>query len=57
MTIPARDVRTTVLGYPRIGPRRELKRATERYWSGSIDAAELEAVANRRTERRVVCAN
>jgi 5-methyltetrahydropteroyltriglutamate--homocysteine methyltransferase len=38
-------VSTTVLGYPRIGPRRELKQATERYWSGSIDAAELESVA------------
>ncbi|MFQ5844939.1 MAG: hypothetical protein ACE5JG_08125, partial [Planctomycetota bacterium] len=22
------------LGFPRIGPRRELKRAVERYWSG-----------------------
>src|SRR5262245_50161103 len=45
MTTPARHVGTTVLGYPRIGPRRELKRATESYWSGSIDAAELERVA------------
>jgi 5-methyltetrahydropteroyltriglutamate--homocysteine methyltransferase len=25
---------TTVLGYPRIGPRRELKRALESYWDG-----------------------
>ena len=32
-------VRTTVLGYPRIGARRELKRATEDYWAGRIDAA------------------
>ncbi|GAB3440046.1 5-methyltetrahydropteroyltriglutamate--homocysteine S-methyltransferase [Actinophytocola sediminis] len=36
---------TTVLGYPRIGPRRELKRAVERYWAGRIDAPELQAVA------------
>ncbi|WP_067481385.1 5-methyltetrahydropteroyltriglutamate--homocysteine S-methyltransferase [Actinomadura hibisca] len=36
---------TTVLGYPRIGPDRELKRATESYWAGRIDAAELERVA------------
>jgi len=27
---------TTVLGYPRIGPRRELKRAVESYWAGRI---------------------
>ncbi|WP_067876358.1 5-methyltetrahydropteroyltriglutamate--homocysteine S-methyltransferase [Nocardia vermiculata] len=32
----------TVLGLPRIGPRRELKRAIESYWAGRIDAAELE---------------
>ncbi len=45
MTTAWRNIRTTVLGYPRIGPRRELKRATESYWSGSIDAAELDGVA------------
>jgi 5-methyltetrahydropteroyltriglutamate--homocysteine methyltransferase len=45
MTTLGREVRSTVLGYPRIGPRRELKRATESYWSGSIDAGELEGVA------------
>ncbi|WP_024287159.1 5-methyltetrahydropteroyltriglutamate--homocysteine S-methyltransferase [Cellulomonas sp. KRMCY2] len=32
---------TTVLGYPRIGPRRELKRAVEQYWAGRIDQAAL----------------
>ncbi len=31
----------TNLGFPRIGPRRELKRALERYWSGKIAEAEL----------------
>ncbi|MGV0838012.1 5-methyltetrahydropteroyltriglutamate--homocysteine S-methyltransferase [Mycolicibacterium thermoresistibile] len=35
----------TVLGLPRIGPDRELKRATERYWSGSIDRSELQQTA------------
>ncbi|WLP91505.1 5-methyltetrahydropteroyltriglutamate--homocysteine S-methyltransferase [Gordonia sp. NB41Y] len=35
----------TVLGAPRIGPRRELKRAIEGYWAGRVDAAELEATA------------
>ncbi len=31
----------TNLGYPRIGPRRELKFALESFWSGKIDDAEL----------------
>ncbi|HXH34520.1 MAG TPA: 5-methyltetrahydropteroyltriglutamate--homocysteine S-methyltransferase [Plantibacter sp.] len=35
----------TVLGYPRIGPNRELKRAVEAFWSGRTDAAALEATA------------
>jgi 5-methyltetrahydropteroyltriglutamate--homocysteine methyltransferase len=37
--------RTTILGYPRIGPRRELKRATEAYWAGRSEAAALEETA------------
>jgi 5-methyltetrahydropteroyltriglutamate--homocysteine methyltransferase len=36
---------TTVLGYPRIGGRRELKKATEGYWAGRISAGELAASA------------
>ncbi|GAA5057146.1 5-methyltetrahydropteroyltriglutamate--homocysteine S-methyltransferase [Nocardia callitridis] len=35
----------TVLGLPRVGPRRELKRATESYLAGRIDADALHAVA------------
>ncbi|MGK8523466.1 5-methyltetrahydropteroyltriglutamate--homocysteine S-methyltransferase [Nocardia asteroides] len=35
----------TVLGLPRVGPRRELKRATEAYWAGEIDAEQLHAAA------------
>ncbi|MFI5565298.1 5-methyltetrahydropteroyltriglutamate--homocysteine S-methyltransferase [Amycolatopsis japonica] len=35
------EIGTTVLGYPRIGPDRELKRSLERYWVGKIDEAEL----------------
>lgn len=30
------------LGYPRIGEKRELKKATERYWKKEISASELE---------------
>jgi len=33
--------RSSVLGYPRIGKRRELKRALERYWAGESDEATL----------------
>ncbi|WP_027499249.1 5-methyltetrahydropteroyltriglutamate--homocysteine S-methyltransferase [Rhodococcus sp. UNC363MFTsu5.1] len=35
----------TVLGSPRIGPRRELKKAVEAFWAGTLDAAALGAVA------------
>jgi 5-methyltetrahydropteroyltriglutamate--homocysteine methyltransferase len=35
----------TIIGYPRIGRRRELKKAVESFWSGAIDADELEATA------------
>ncbi|RAU95641.1 5-methyltetrahydropteroyltriglutamate--homocysteine S-methyltransferase [Mycobacterium colombiense] len=35
----------TVVGSPRIGPKRELKRATERYWAGRTSRADLEKVA------------
>ncbi|QAY74307.1 5-methyltetrahydropteroyltriglutamate--homocysteine S-methyltransferase [Agromyces protaetiae] len=35
----------TILGYPRIGRRRELKRAVEAFWAGTVDAATLEATA------------
>ncbi|MCX8555217.1 5-methyltetrahydropteroyltriglutamate--homocysteine S-methyltransferase [Mycolicibacterium mucogenicum] len=34
----------TILGAPRIGPNRELKRAVERYWAGRIDRAALEEI-------------
>ncbi|WP_155946756.1 5-methyltetrahydropteroyltriglutamate--homocysteine S-methyltransferase [Mycobacterium sp. URHD0025] len=37
----------TILGSPRIGPNRELKRAVEKYWAGRVDRAELESVAAR----------
>src|SRR3984957_8070295 len=36
---------TTVLGYPRIGARRELKKATEGFWAGREKAAALEETA------------
>ncbi|MFF3066436.1 5-methyltetrahydropteroyltriglutamate--homocysteine S-methyltransferase [Oerskovia sp. NPDC057915] len=36
----------SVLGYPRIGPRRELKKAVESFWAGKTTADELEATAS-----------
>ncbi|GIG28510.1 5-methyltetrahydropteroyltriglutamate--homocysteine S-methyltransferase [Cellulomonas marina] len=48
--------RATVLGYPRIGPRRELKRALESFWAGRSTADELDTVAAdlcRRTRTRL----
>jgi len=46
----------SVLGYPRIGPRRELKKALEAFWAGRSSADEVEAVAadlRRRTRTRL----
>ena len=39
------EIGATVLGYPRIGPDRELKRAIEGYWAGRTDPAALFATA------------
>ncbi len=38
-------IRTTVVGFPRIGEKRELKRALEKFWAGSIDLQGLESVS------------
>ncbi|WP_077082097.1 5-methyltetrahydropteroyltriglutamate--homocysteine S-methyltransferase [Mycobacterium numidiamassiliense] len=35
----------TIVGSPRIGPKRELKRATEGYWAGRTSRSDLESVA------------
>jgi 5-methyltetrahydropteroyltriglutamate--homocysteine methyltransferase len=44
-------VTVATLGFPRIGPRRELKTALERYWSGKIDQqALLDVAADLRAE-------
>jgi len=36
---------SSVLGYPRIGPNRELKKATESFWKGEIKESDLEQKA------------
>lgn len=46
MTAPTSPKFTaTITGSPRIGPRRELKRATEGYWAGRTSRSDLESVA------------
>ncbi|MDZ4046149.1 MAG: 5-methyltetrahydropteroyltriglutamate--homocysteine S-methyltransferase, partial [Rhodoglobus sp.] len=45
MTITTPFPSGTILGYPRIGRRRELKRAVESFWAGKITAEELESAA------------
>ena len=47
----------TILGYPRIGRRRELKRAVEAFWAGTIDAGELEAHGRRPARARPASAS
>jgi len=43
----AKSLPVATLGFPRIGPRRELKFAVENYWSGKTSAAALHAEAKR----------
>ena len=38
-------MKTSVIGYPRIGENRELKFASEKFFKGQIDEAELDSVA------------
>lgn len=38
---------STILGYPRIGPHRELKRALENYWRSRTNREDLRGVARR----------
>lgn len=40
------SVATAALGFPRMGPKRELKFALEKYWKGTIDREELTRIAH-----------
>ena len=40
-------MKTNVLGYPRIGEKRELKKANEAFWEGNLSEEELLAVAEK----------
>ncbi|MEZ9335507.1 5-methyltetrahydropteroyltriglutamate--homocysteine S-methyltransferase, partial [Vibrio sp. 10N.286.51.A4] len=37
---------THILGYPRIGEKRELKFTLEKYWRGEIDQSELKQIGS-----------
>jgi 5-methyltetrahydropteroyltriglutamate--homocysteine methyltransferase len=41
------EMLTQNLGYPRIGGQRQLKKASEQFWAGEIDATELQSVAQK----------
>jgi len=43
--VTAQPFTATITGSPRIGPHRELKRATEGYWAGGTSRSELESIA------------
>ena len=38
-------IQVALIGYPRIGPKRELKKALEQFWKGEIKEQDLHAVA------------
>ena len=38
-------ITTATIGYPRIGPKRELKKVLESYWKGDVDENELQKTA------------
>ena len=38
-------ITTATIGYPRIGPKRELKKALESFWKGDIKENELQSTA------------
>lgn len=44
-------VKSAVLGFPRIGPNRELKKATESYWNGKITVDELLTIGKQLREQ------
>lgn len=44
-------VYTANLGFPRIGPQRELKKAVEKYWKGEVDQSELEQLVAKLRQR------
>ncbi|AJT41106.1 5-methyltetrahydropteroyltriglutamate--homocysteine S-methyltransferase [Psychromicrobium lacuslunae] len=45
MTATTNFPTASILGYPRIGRRRELKKAVEAYWAGKISLGELDTAA------------
>jgi len=44
-------MKTHILGFPRIGARRELKKALEDYWAGALSPQDLNSICNSLKER------
>ena len=42
---------TSIIGFPRIGENRELKRATEKYWKKEINQEELLKISDELKEK------
>ena len=47
---------THSLGFPRIGERRELKRALEAHWAGQLSAGDLQAAGRVLGWHKLICA-
>ncbi|MGO2002798.1 5-methyltetrahydropteroyltriglutamate--homocysteine S-methyltransferase [Arthrobacter rhombi] len=43
----------TILGYPRIGPNRELKKALDAHWAGNLDTAGLQSASRELQENTI----
>ena len=46
-------IKVATIGYPRIGPKRELKKALEQFWKGEIQENELQNVAKRFKKKKI----
>lgn len=42
-----KNIKSTILGFPRVGTNRELKKALEAYWKGKVDVSDLVNEAKR----------
>ncbi|BGP56759.1 hypothetical protein JCM8202_004467 [Rhodotorula sphaerocarpa] len=46
------SIQSAALGYPRIGPKREVKKALEAYWAGKINVDEMQKIAKEQRLQR-----
>ena len=46
-------IQVASIGYPRIGPKRELKKALEQFWKGDIQEQDLHNVAKNLRKQKI----